>query len=81
LDRIPVEARFEALNFLEMDYKRQIIRYEVPLSWPAMNDIEAKILYDTSDGKKKALFQFVIVTKINEKLKKTTFEDSSPEKS
>jgi hypothetical protein len=68
------------MNFLEMDYQRQIIRYEVPLSWPASDDLEAKILYDTTDGKKKALFQFVIVTKINEVLKRTTFEDSSPEK-
>jgi hypothetical protein len=80
LARIPKAAVGEAMNFMEMNYKRQVLRYEVKLTWPARDDIEAKMLYDHSDGHRKALFQFVIVTKQSEVLKRTTFQDSSPEK-
>lgn len=50
LNKIHECARGEALNFLEDNYKRQILVYEVPLKWPACNGIETTKLYDFLPG-------------------------------
>jgi hypothetical protein len=80
LRRIPTAALGEGQNFLEVDYKRHFLRYEVPLSWPARDEINTKRVYDRTGGFKLPLYLIIIVTKQSEALKRSNFEDSSPEK-